>query len=88
MLLPTLDYGADGVAVKVDIARFMRNWARSGIASRAGRGPQVRARGSDPQLARIRINVGRTGALNPYAVLEPVEIGGVTVSNATLHTPS
>src|SRR5213076_102306 len=37
------------------------------------------------KLLDIRINVGRTGALNPYAVLEPVEIGGVTVSTATLH---
>jgi DNA ligase (NAD+) len=37
------------------------------------------------KLLDIRINVGRTGALNPYAVLEPVEISGVTVSNATLH---
>ena len=36
-------------------------------------------------MREIRVNVGRTGALNPYAVLEPVEISGVTVSNATLH---
>src|SRR5437879_2365030 len=40
---------------------------------------------SGANLLEIRINVGRTGALNPYAVLDPVEIGGVTVSNATLH---
>jgi DNA ligase (NAD+) len=37
------------------------------------------------RVREIRVNVGRTGALNPYAVLEPVEISGVTVSNATLH---
>src|SRR5256886_12530201 len=43
--------------------------------------PEVRV----TKLKEIRINVGRTGALNPYAVLEPVEIGGVTVSTATLH---
>jgi DNA ligase (NAD+) len=37
------------------------------------------------RLIDIRLNVGRTGALNPYAVLEPVEVGGVTVTTATLH---
>jgi len=85
-LLPTLDYGADGVAVKVDKRSL---YAELGtIGNREPRWAVARKFAPEVQITQlheIRINVGRTGALNPYAVLEPVEIGGVTVSNATLH---
>jgi len=85
-LLPTLDYGADGVAVKVDKRAL---YAELGtIGNREPRWSVARKFAPEVQITKlleIRINVGRTGALNPYAVLEPVEIGGVTVSNATLH---
>ena len=85
-LLPTLDYGADGVAVKVDNRAL---YAELGtIGNREPRWSVARKFAPEVQVTKlldIRINVGRTGALNPYAVLEPVEIGGVTVSNATLH---
>jgi DNA ligase (NAD+) len=85
-LLPTLNYGADGVAVKVDKRSL---YAELGtIGNREPRWAVARKFAPEVQITKlleIRINVGRTGALNPYAVLEPVEIGGVTVSNATLH---
>jgi len=85
-LLPTLDYGADGVAVKVDKRAL---YAELGtIGNREPRWAVARKFAPEVQITKlleIRLNVGRTGALNPYAVLEPVEIGGVTVSNATLH---
>ncbi|HUK22792.1 MAG TPA: NAD-dependent DNA ligase LigA [Gemmatimonadales bacterium] len=85
-VLPTLDYGADGVVVKVDPL-----WLYPELGTVGGREPRwAIARKFAPevavtQLKEVRINVGRTGALNPYAMLEPVEVGGVTVSNATLH---
>ncbi len=85
-LIPRLPFQADGVVVKVD-----RLDLHGELGTVGGREPRwAIARKFAPEVAvtrleEIRINVGRTGALNPYAVLAPVEISGVTVSSATLH---
>ncbi len=84
--LPTLDYGADGVVVKVNPLALHAELGT--VGDREPRWAVARKFAPEVQVTRlreIRINVGRTGALNPYAVLDPVEIGGVTVSQATLH---
>ena len=81
-----LDYEIDGVVVKVDPLPLH---TELGIVG--GREPRwAIAYKFAPTLATTRllsieVNVGRTGSLNPYAVLEPVEIGGTTVKLATLH---
>jgi len=80
-----LDYEIDGVVIKVD---SLDQQARLGALHQRPR--WARAFKWAPQTAlttllTIAIRVGRTGALNPWAVLEPVEVGGVTVSRATLH---
>ena len=85
-LIPNLDFQADGVVIKVD-----RLDLHGELGVVGGREPRwAIARKFAPEVAvtrleEIRINVGRTGALNPYAVLAPVVISGVTVSAATLH---
>jgi DNA ligase (NAD+) len=85
-LLPHLPFQADGVVVKVDRLRLHPELGVVG-----GREPRwAIARKFAPEVAvtrvnSIEINVGRTGALNPWAALEPVQITGVTVSAATLH---
>lgn len=85
-LLPELPFDADGVVVKIDrlslhdelgiIGDREPRWA---IARKFA--PEV----ATTKLLDIQLNVGRTGAINPFAVLEPVEVSGVTVSSATLH---
>ncbi|HCU12574.1 MAG TPA: DNA ligase (NAD(+)) LigA, partial [Gemmatimonadetes bacterium] len=81
-----LNFGIDGGVVKVDSLRLQEELGIVG-----GREPRwAIARKFAPDIAetrllKIRVNVGRTGALNPYAELEPVEIGGVIVKLATLH---
>jgi len=81
-----LDYGIDGVVVKVDELSL---WPELGvIGEREPRWAIAYKFAPDlvtTRLLRIEINVGRTGSINPYAVLEPVEIGGATVRLATLH---
>jgi len=85
-LLDTLPFGADGVVVKVD--RLALHEELGDVGDREPRWAIARKFAPEvavTKLLDIRVNVGRTGALNPYATLEPVEIGGVTISTATLH---
>ncbi|HEY4303044.1 MAG TPA: NAD-dependent DNA ligase LigA [Gemmatimonadaceae bacterium] len=82
----TLDFAIDGGVVKLDDLSL---WKELGVVG--GREPRYSiARKFAPDIAETKLlgieaNVGRTGTINPYAVLEPVEIGGVTVKRATLH---
>jgi DNA ligase (NAD+) len=80
-----LDYDIDGCVVKVSSFAQQR---RLGAVNRDPRWAiafKFAPTTALTKLIRIGINVGRSGALNPYAVLEPVVVGGVTVSLATLH---
>jgi DNA ligase (NAD+) len=80
-----LDYEIDGVVVKVDDLHVQAELGAVGREPRwaiAFKFPPVQA---TTVLEEIRVNVGRTGSLNPYAVLKPVQVGGVTISQATLH---
>jgi DNA ligase (NAD+) len=81
----SLDYEIDGIVIKVDDLALQEKLGYTGKDPRWAIAYKFRAREATTKLLRIGINVGRTGTLNPYAELEPVQIGGVTVSNATLH---
>jgi DNA ligase (NAD+) len=81
----TLPYEADGMVIKVDDLRVAEELGVVGRAPRGAVAFKFPAREETTRLLDIRVNVGRTGTLTPYAVLEPVRIGGVTVSKATLH---
>ena len=80
-----LDYEIDGVVIKVDSFDQQRRLGALHERPRWARAYKWAPMTAITILREIRIRVGRTGALNPWAVLEPVEVGGVTVSRATLH---
>ena len=81
----SLDYEVDGVVVKIDRHEYRDELGTIADAPRWAVAYKFPAREATTTLTDIEVNVGRTGAVNPEAVLEPVEIGGVTVSQATLH---
>ncbi len=80
-----LDYEIDGVVIKVDSFDQQRRLGALHERPRWARAYKWAPMTATTKLLKIAIRVGRTGALNPWAMLEPVEVGGVTVSRATLH---
>jgi DNA ligase (NAD+) len=80
-----LDYEIDGIVIKVDSLEQQAVLGALHSRPRWSRAFKWAPMTAETTLNKIAIRVGRTGALNPWAMLEPVQVGGVTVSRATLH---
>jgi len=82
---PSWPFEADGMVVKVNSLRLQEELGTVGREPRWAIAYKFAAMQGTTRLREIRVNVGRTGSLNPYAVLDPVQIGGVLISQAALH---
>ena len=81
----SLPYEIDGLVVKVDSVEIQKRVGSTAKAPRWAIACKPAARQAETVVQDIEVQVGRTGAVTPRAVLEPVPVGGVTVSHATLH---
>jgi len=80
-----LPYEADGIVIKIDSLSVQQDLGVVGNEPRGAIAYKFPATQATTWLKEIAISVGRTGTLNPYAILEPVAVGGVTVRQAALH---
>ena len=80
-----IPFEVDGVVIKLDKLRVAKNLGFVGKDPRGAIALKYPAREVTTILKDIGVNIGRTGVLTPFAIFEPVEVGGVTVSKATLH---
>ena len=81
----SLEYEIDGIVVKVNDVRLWEELGTTAKSPRWAIAYKYAARQATTCVVNIRAQVGRTGTLTPVADLEPVDVGGVTVSHATLH---
>ncbi|PYR60457.1 MAG: DNA ligase (NAD(+)) LigA, partial [Acidobacteria bacterium] len=81
----TLDFDTDGVVVKVDDLALRERLGTTAKFPRWATAFKFPAQQATTDLEKIEVNVGRTGAVTPYAVLTPVFLAGSTISMATLH---
>ncbi len=79
------NYQTDGVVIKIDRLDFQRHLGFVGRDPRWAIAYKFPAEQAVTKLLDIGVNVGRTGSFNPFAILEPVQVSGVTVRQATLH---
>ncbi len=80
-----LPYEIDGVVIKVNSLRLQETLGTIARSPRWALAFKFKPKQVTTKILKIEVNVGRTGALTPTAVLEPVHVGGVTIRNATLH---
>jgi DNA ligase (NAD+) len=80
-----LPYELDGAVIKIDSIGLASDLGVVGKDPRGAIAFKFAAQEVSTRLLDIDVNVGRTGVITPYAILEPVEVGGVTVRQATLH---
>jgi DNA ligase (NAD+) len=78
-------YEIDGVVVKIDTLEVQRKLGSTSRAPRWAIAYKYPPEEVNTRLLDIRVNVGRTGRVTPFAVMEPVKVSGSTVENATLH---
>src|SRR5207247_2808544 len=81
----SLDFETDGVVLKVDTLALRERLGSTSKFPRWALAFKFPAEQATTVLRKIDVNVGRTGAVTPYAVLEPVRLAGSTISMATLH---
>jgi len=81
----SLQYEADGIVVKINQLDLQAQLGNVGHEPRWAIAYKFPAVQGTTRLNEIKISVGRTGTLNPYAILEPVSVGGVTIKQAALH---
>lgn len=80
-----INYEIDGLVIKINNRPLADSLGYVGKDPRGALALKFPAQEKTTRLLKVAVNVGRTGVLNPNAILEPVEIGGVVVQNATLH---